>query len=81
MILGHLTLADRVNISVATVVTRSILQPGHYSGFFPVDDNATWEKNAATLKHLYSLRERLKQVEKHIPQQVHAALPSTKEQP
>ena len=81
MILGHLTLADRVNISVATVVTRSILQPGHYSGFFPVDDNATWEKNAATLKQLYSLRERLKQVEKHIAQQAPAALPSTKEQP
>ena len=79
IILGHLTLADRVNISVATVVTRSILQPGHYSGFFPVDDNATWEKNAATLKHLHSLRERLKQVEKHMAQQAPAALPSTKE--
>jgi len=81
MILGHLTLADRVNISVATVVTRSILQPGHYSGFFPVDDNAAWEKNAATLKHLHSLRDRLKQVEKHIAQHAQAALPLTKEPP
>lgn len=81
MILGHLTLADRVNISVATVVTRSILQPGHYSGFFPVDDNASWEKNAATLKHLHSLRDRLKQVEKQIELQQPTALPATKEQP
>jgi UDP-3-O-[3-hydroxymyristoyl] glucosamine N-acyltransferase len=81
MILGHLTLADRVNISVATVVTRSILQPGHYSGFFPVDDNASWEKNAATLKHLHSLRDRLKQVEKQIALQQPTALPATKEQP
>jgi UDP-3-O-[3-hydroxymyristoyl] glucosamine N-acyltransferase len=81
MILGHLTLADRVNISVATVVTRSILQPGHYSGFFPVDDNASWEKNAATLKHLHSLRDRLKQVEKHIALQLPTAVPATKEQP
>ena len=81
MILGHLTLAERVNISVATVVTRSILQPGHYSGFFPVDDNASWEKNAATLKHLHSLRDRLKQVEKQIALQQPTALPATKEQP
>ena len=81
MILGHLTLADRVNISVATVVTRSILQPGHYSGFFPVDDNATWEKNAATLKHLHSLRDRLKQVEKQIALQQPTVLPANKDQP
>ena len=81
VILGHLTLADRVNISVATVVTRSILQPGHYSGFFPVDGNATWEKNAATLKHLHSLRDRLKQVEKQIALLQPTALSSTKELP
>ena len=36
--LGHLTLADRVNISAATVVTRSIHQSGHYTGMFPIDD-------------------------------------------
>jgi len=81
VILGHLTLADRVNISVATVVTRSILQPGHYSGFFPVDGNATWEKNAATLKHLHSLRDRLKQVEKQIALLQPTALSATKELP
>jgi UDP-3-O-[3-hydroxymyristoyl] glucosamine N-acyltransferase len=33
-------------------------RPGHYTGFFPIDDNAAWEKNAATLKQLHSLRER-----------------------
>ncbi len=81
IILGHLTLVDRVNISVATVVTRSILQPGHYSGFFPVDDNATWEKNAATLKHLHNLRDRLKQVEKQIVLLQPTALSATKELP
>lgn len=64
MILGHLTIADHVHISSASVVTRSILKPGHYTGFFPIDDNATWEKNAATLKHIHALRERLKDLEK-----------------
>lgn len=62
-ILGHLTLADHVQISVATVVTRSIHQAGNYTGIFPVDENASWEKNAASLKQLYKLRERVKVLE------------------
>jgi UDP-3-O-[3-hydroxymyristoyl] glucosamine N-acyltransferase len=64
IVLGHLTLADHVHISAASVVTRSILKPGHYTGMFPIDDNAAWEKNAATLKQLHSLRERIKAIEK-----------------
>ncbi len=64
VVLGHLALADGVHISAASVVTRSILKPGHYSGLFPIDDNASWEKNAATLKQLHSLRERIKDLEK-----------------
>ncbi|WP_394789352.1 UDP-3-O-(3-hydroxymyristoyl)glucosamine N-acyltransferase [Rhodoferax sp.] len=68
IVLGHLTLADHVNISAATVVTRSISKPGHYTGMFPIDDNAKWEKNAASLKQLHSLRDRLKAVEKTLEQ-------------
>lgn len=64
VVLGHLSLADRVNVSAASVVTRSIHQSGLYSGFFPLDDNASWEKNAATLKNLHVLRERLRALEK-----------------
>ena len=36
IILGHLELADHVHISAATVVSRSILKPGQYSGCLPV---------------------------------------------
>jgi UDP-3-O-[3-hydroxymyristoyl] glucosamine N-acyltransferase len=43
---------------------RSIHKAGHYSGVFPLDDNSQWEKNAATLKHLHQLRERLRALEK-----------------
>ena len=64
VILGHLVLADHVNISAASVVTRSILKPGHYTGMFPIDDNARWEKNAAALKRLHSLRQRILALEK-----------------
>lgn len=63
IVLGHLELADNVHISAATVVTRSLTQPGQYTGMFPIDDNARWEKNAATLKQLHSLRERIKALE------------------
>jgi UDP-3-O-[3-hydroxymyristoyl] glucosamine N-acyltransferase len=64
IVLGHLSLADGVHISAASVVTRSILKPGQYSGVFPIDDNASWEKNAATLRQLHALRDRLRAVEK-----------------
>ena len=63
IVLGHLSLADGVHISAASVVTRTISKPGNYTGFFPIDDNANWEKNAASLKQLHRLRERLKRME------------------
>lgn len=68
IVLGHLRLADGVHVSAASTVTRSLLKPGQYSGLFPIDDNAAWEKNAATLKQLHALRERLKQAEKALLQ-------------
>jgi UDP-3-O-[3-hydroxymyristoyl] glucosamine N-acyltransferase len=67
IVLGHLTLADHVHISAASVVTRSIAKPGRYSGVFPIDDNAAWEKNAATLRQLHALRDRLRALEKKTP--------------
>ncbi len=64
VVLGHLTLAEGVHISAATVVTKSISKPGQYTGVFPLDENASWERNAATLKQLHSLRDRIKTLEK-----------------
>lgn len=63
-VLGHLTIADDVNVSSFSLVTRSLSKPGHYTGFYPLEDNASWEKNAATLKQLSTLRERLRALEK-----------------
>lgn len=72
-ILGHLTLGDGVSISVGTLVSHSLLKPGQYTGIFPVDDNATWERNAATLKQLYKLRERIKVLEKNVKNKANQA--------
>ena len=63
IILGHLTIGSHVNISAGTLVSKSILKPGHYTGIFPIDDNASWERNAASLKQLHSLRNRIKILE------------------
>lgn len=63
-ILGHLEIVDDVHITAMTLVSRSILKPGRYSGAFPFDDNASWEKNAATLRQLHALRERLRALER-----------------
>jgi UDP-3-O-[3-hydroxymyristoyl] glucosamine N-acyltransferase len=66
IVLGHLTVADHVHISAASVVTRSIAQPGQYTGMFPLDTNANWERNAASLKQLSRLRDRIKAIETRI---------------
>ncbi len=66
MIAGHLEIVDHVHISGGTLVSHSIRKPGHYTGVFPIDDNAAWEKNAATLRNLYRLRERVKALEKGV---------------
>jgi len=63
-IIGHLTLADGVHISAATTVTRSIPLPGVYSGPHPFEENSSWQKNAATLRQLHTLRDRVRALEK-----------------
>jgi UDP-3-O-[3-hydroxymyristoyl] glucosamine N-acyltransferase len=63
-VVGHLEIADHVHVDAGTIITRSIAKPGRYSGLFPFDDNASWEKNAATLRQLHGLRERLRALEK-----------------
>ena len=66
MVIGHLELADHVHISAGSMVMRSIRKPGVYTGVFPIDENASWEKNAATLRQLHSMRDRLRALEKSL---------------
>jgi UDP-3-O-[3-hydroxymyristoyl] glucosamine N-acyltransferase len=64
---GHVTIADRVVLSGATQVSRSIAKAGVYGGPFPFDDNASWQKNAAALRNLHGLRDRVRALEKKAP--------------
>jgi len=45
-------------------VMRSITKPGLYTGIFPIDENGAWEKNAASLRQLHALRDRIRTLEK-----------------
>lgn len=64
MVLGHLTIVDNVHVSSASMVSRSILEPGTYTGFYPLAKNADWEKSAAIVRNLASMREKIRELEK-----------------
>ncbi len=63
-IIGHLKITDDVHISAFSLVQSSITKPGQYTGVFPLDEHASWEKNAASLRQLSKLRDRLRRLEK-----------------
>ena len=63
-IAGHITLGDNVEISAHTIITRSLDQPGTYTGAYPFEPNAKWRRNAASLRHLTELGERVRALEK-----------------
>lgn len=66
MILGHLTIADKVHISSGSLVSRSISEPGQYTGIYPLAKNADWEKSAVIVRNLSSMREKIRELEKTI---------------
>ena len=66
MVLGHLEIADNVHISSGSMVSRSVLEPGQYTGFYPLAKNAEWERSAAIVRNLASMREKIRVLEKTI---------------
>jgi len=63
---GHIEICDGVTVSTCTFISHSIKKPGNYSGAYPFEENASWEKNAATLRQLYPLRQRVRALEKKL---------------
>ena len=66
MVLGHLTIADNVHVSSGSLVSRSIAEPGQYTGFYPLAKNADWEKTAAVVRQLDAMRDRVRELEKMV---------------
>ncbi len=62
---GHLTIADRTTVSGNTSIIRSIAEPGqHFTGVYPSMLHNAWEKNAAILRGLDKIRQRLRLLDK-----------------
>ena len=62
---GHLTIADRTTVSGNTSIIRSIQEPGqHFTGVYPSMPHSAWEKNAAILRGLDKIRQRLRLLHK-----------------
>ena len=62
---GHLKIADRTTVSGGTSIIRSIIEPGqHFTGVYPSMLHAAWEKNAAILRGLDKIRQRLRFLER-----------------
>jgi len=66
MILGHLEIADHVNISSGTLITKSIDKPGTYTSAMPFSEHRSWLRNAAHLRHLDTMAEKIRQLEQKI---------------
>jgi len=64
MISGHLVLGDDVHVSGGTAITANVEKPGRYTGVYPFDEHAGWQRNAAVLGQLSQLRKRLRALEK-----------------
>ncbi len=58
MIHGHITIVDHVHVSAGTLISRSLLKPGTYTGFYPFDEHEAWRRNAAQLRRLGKARNR-----------------------
>jgi UDP-3-O-[3-hydroxymyristoyl] glucosamine N-acyltransferase len=65
-ILGHLTIADGVEISSFTLIGKSIREKGTYSGIYPFSEKDGWLKNASHLRHLDDMATRIKNLEKEL---------------
>lgn len=65
-ILGHLQIADRVEVSAFSLIGKSIREAGSYTAIFPFSKTEEWRANAVHLRHLEELVKRVKTLEKTI---------------
>jgi UDP-3-O-[3-hydroxymyristoyl] glucosamine N-acyltransferase len=61
-IAGHIEICDGAVIGGFSLVERSVDAPGFYTGAWPLQGHAQWERTAATLKQLPELRKRLRAI-------------------
>lgn len=60
---GHLTIADGVQLTGMTMVTRSLKEPGVYSSGTGVEPNRDWRRSVVRFRQLDDMAQRLRQIE------------------
>lgn len=65
-VVGHIELADNTHVSGATVISSSLTEPGRYTGVYPFEPHSKWEQNAALLRQLRKMRDRIRNLEKEL---------------
>ncbi|MCK8516382.1 UDP-3-O-(3-hydroxymyristoyl)glucosamine N-acyltransferase [Methylonatrum kenyense] len=63
---GHISIADGVQITGMTQVTKSLNEPGLYSSGTGVEPNRQWRRNAARFHQLDAMAKRLRQLEQQL---------------
>ena len=66
MVNGHIEIADHVYVTAGTLASRSITEPGQYTGFYPFAKNSEWEKGAAIVRNIDAMRDKIRALEKQI---------------
>jgi len=63
---NSLTICDDVVFTFSSIVTRSVDEPGTYSGHLSAEEASVWRRNAARFRNLDALADRLIKVEKEL---------------
>jgi len=53
-------------VSADTVISRSIREPGTYTGMYPADGHEAWLRNTAQVRHLDALARRARELERKL---------------
>ena len=61
---GHLVIGDDIHISGGTGVISSIDKPGRYTGVYPFAEHKEWQRNAAVITQLSTLRKRVRALDR-----------------
>ena len=62
-IMDHSVVGDNIKIGGGSVISGKLLEPGIYSSSVKAEELSVWQKNAAWLRKLYKLAERVKRLE------------------
>jgi len=65
-LIGHLEICDNVHLTVSTLLTRSISEPGVYSSGDIAQPNKEWKRKTARMRQLDDLFSKVRQLEKEL---------------